>query len=53
MDRYLQAYIESLSTKQLEDFLEQYYNEEFSEDFTYAIPYIEYVLAHRKEGIQK
>ena len=44
-------YLESLSTEQLENFLWQYYNGKFKEDFSYAVPYIENILARRSSDI--
>ena len=52
MEHSLQAYIERLSTEQLEKFLNQYYAGKFSEDFTYVVPYIEYILGRRKEELK-
>ena len=53
MDHSIQAYIEGLSTEQLEAIMKQYYEEEFEEDFSYAVPYMEYVLARRKAETEK
>ena len=52
MDHSLQAYIERLPTERLKEFLKQYYDGEFTEDFTYIIPYIEYVVDRRKANMQ-
>ena len=52
MEHSLQAYIERLSTEQLEKFLNQYYDGKFTEDFTYVVPYIEYILDRRKEELK-
>ena len=47
MTRSIPEYLENLSTEQLENFLWQYYNGIFTEDFSYAVPYIENILARR------
>lgn len=52
MDHSLQAYIERLPTERLEEFLQQYYRGEFTEDFAYIVPYIEYVVERRKAQMQ-
>ncbi len=53
MDFSLKTYIERVSTERLEEFLKQYYNGEFTEDFTYVVPYIEYVLDRRKDNLKQ
>lgn len=52
MEHSLQAYIERLSTEQLENFLNQYYDGKLAEDFTYVVPYIEYIIDRRKANMQ-
>lgn len=49
MDYSIQAYIERQATERLEKFLEDYYEGRLDADYTYAIPYIEYVLGKRKQ----
>ena len=52
MDLSVRAYIDRLPTEKIEKFIEQYYADELSEDYTYIIPYLQYVLDQRKNATQ-
>lgn len=52
MEFSAKAYIDRLSTEKIERFLEQYYANELDEDYTFIIPYFEYVLERRKANSQ-
>ena len=49
MDHSVLAYINRLSTQRLEEFLEQFYQGAYIEDFSTYVPYIVSVLERRKK----
>ena len=51
MGQSIIEYLERLSTERLENFLWQYYNGSFTEDFSYVVPYVENILARRSIDI--
>ena len=48
MDLSLTAYINRQSTERLQKFLEDYYEGRLDADYSYIIPYIEYIVERRK-----
>ena len=52
MNGALRAYIDRLSTEKIEKFIKQNNAGELDEDISYIIPYLQYVLAHRKKTTQ-
>ena len=52
MDHSVFAYIHRLSTQRLEEFLEQFYQGAYKEDFSPYVPYVEYVLERRKKDCE-
>ena len=49
MNDSLRDYIDRLSTEKIETFIKQCSTGELGEDFSYIIPYLQYVLERRKE----
>ena len=48
MEYSLTAYIERQPLERLEEFLKDYYENRLTSDYTYVIPYIEYVVGRKK-----
>ena len=48
MEYSLKAYIERQSLERLEQFLEDYYENRLDSDYSYIIPYIEYIVERKK-----
>ena len=52
MEHSLKAYIHRLPSERLEWFLEQFYTDNLSEDYTYIVPYVEHILYCRRRDAQ-
>lgn len=50
MEGSLQAYIDRLPTEKIENFLTRYDSGELNEDFSFIVPYLQYILERRKRN---
>ena len=53
METSLAAYIERQSLERLEQFLEDYYENRLDSDYSYIIPYMEYIVERKKKETEK